>query len=437
MDKLLSARKVQETLRSSVNIDHLVPQLVKNELLTPDEFRQLCDRHGLDEEKRIRYLITILSRKGKVEYVKRFINSLENACEHTGHRDILQDVKKELISLGLTVDADEVANGVTLNSDRKRTHMQDDYERDSTNCKRPKRSQTLPNVVSNFTSRQDELELAIEPLLQESNTQILSVVGLPAIGKSQFAIRLGHHLQQQLKYGVFYHDFVNAIKLNSDEFSYINGHEHQCLILDNIDSLLHDTQQNSALLTSLQHITSHHKIKIITTSCKVFRGGQVNIKSIRILPFSEAESKSYMQDVMNRYSEQDITPVIEACAGIPLALRCAAENINSTHWDVKDFCCDDEDNNVMEALHVETFGHQSLNQVNIRFQNKLSLLAENHQENLKGIVNDTQRLQNLSPADKRSLYNSGWLEKREDGNLFLNGLLQSFLRENFRSRAHP
>ena len=100
-----------------------VPQLVKNELLTPDEFRQLCDRHGLDEEKRIRYLITILSRKGKVEYVKRFINSLENACEHTGHRDILQDVKEELISLGLTVDADEVANGVTLKSDRKRnTH---------------------------------------------------------------------------------------------------------------------------------------------------------------------------------------------------------------------------------------------------------------------------------------------------------------------------
>ena len=424
MDKLLSARKVQEAVQSSVNIDHLVPQLMKNELLTPDEFRQLCDRDGLDEEKRIHRLITILRRKGGVEYVKRFIDSLKNAYEHTGHRDIL-----------LTIDA-EVANGVTLNSDRKRTHIQDDHERDSTNCKRPMRSQTLPNVVRNFTGREDKLELAIKPL-QESNTQILSVVGLPAVGKSQFAIRVGHHLQQQLKYDIFYHDFGNAIKLNSDEFSYINGHEHQCLILDNIDRLLHDAQQNSALLTSLQHITSHHKIKIITTSCKVFRDGQVNIKSIRILPFTEAESKSYMQDVMNRYSEQDITPVIEACAGIPLALRCAAENINSTHWDVQDFCCDDEDNNVMEALHVETFGHQSLNQVNIRFQNKLSLLAENHQENLKGIVNDTQRSQNLSPADKRSLYNSGWLEKREDGSLFLNGLLQSFLRENFRSRAQP
>ena len=98
MDKLLSARKVQEAVRSSVNIDHLVPQLTKNELLTPDEFRQLCDRDGLDEEKRIHCLITILRRKGGVEYVKRFIDSLKNAYEHTGHRDILQYVQEELIA---------------------------------------------------------------------------------------------------------------------------------------------------------------------------------------------------------------------------------------------------------------------------------------------------------------------------------------------------
>ena len=406
---------------------------MKNELLTPDEFRQLCER-SFDEEKRIEYLITILRRKG--EHVKKFINSLRGGYEHTGHGDILRVVNEELAALGLSVDIDaEVANGVTsLNSERKRIHAQDDLEKDLASCKRPKKSQTLPKVINSFTGRQDILECAIE-LLQPSNdnAQILSVFGLPAVGKSQFVIKVGHHLQQQFNYDVFYHDFVSATKLStnlSDEFSDINGHKHQCLILDNIDNLLHDSQQNKAMFDSLEHITSHHKIKIITTSCRAFRDTHIDVKTIRVMPFTETESKTYLQHVMKWYSGQDITPVIMACGGIPLALRCAAENINSSHWVVQDFC---EDDDVFELLCVEKFGS---NQVKIRFQNKFSLLAKNYQEKLEDIANNPEGLQNLSWKDKGFLYHSGWLE-RGDGGLFLNELLQRFLREISRSRAQP
>ena len=434
MDKLLANGRVQDVIRSSVNIDNLVPYLVKNELLTPDEFNQFCDR-SLDEEKRIDYLITILRKKG--DHVKNFINSLRNGYEHTGHRDILRVVNEELVALGLSVDIDaEMPNGITVNSDRKRTHMLGDYERDSGSSKRPKKSQTLPKVVNNFTGRQDLLEQAIESLQpSNSNTRILSIHGLPAAGKSQFVIKVGHHLQQQLNYDVYYHDFVSVTQVSdefSEKFSDINGYEHQCLILDNIDNLL---QQSSAVLSALQHITSRHRIKIITTSCKALIDTDFDIERIRVLPFTETESQTYMQNVMVRYPGQDVTPVVNVCGGIPLALRCAVENINSRHWDIQDFCCDD-DGNVFELLYVENFGSQSLNQVKIRFQNKLSLLPENRQENLRDIANDAERLGNLSSVDKRFLYNSGWLE-REDGRLFLNGLLQRFVREIFRSRVQP
>ena len=423
MEKLLSSEKVRDILRSCVNLDYLVPQLMKHRLLTPLEYQQLYDR-GVNEAQRINCLINALSRKGGLKQVTNFIVSLEGACEHTGHNDILSIVREQVAVLGLKLDTEVVSDVSSL--ERKRSQLvQDTYECDST--KKLKVEHKLPNPVKMFTGRQEVLQRTVE-LLQDDNTQILSIYGPPAVGKSQFVITVGQHIQQ-LKHDVIYHDLLNAAELN-DELLDVNGNEHRCLILDNIDNLLHDPQHTSTMLTSLQHVVSR-RIKIITTSCKVFRQPQLNIKEIRILPFTEAESEAYLVSMLENHPKHDITPVIKACAGIPLALRCAVENINN-YCDIEEFC-DEED--ILQLLEVETFGPHD--QVKVRLLNKFDFLAAKHQKNLKEIVNDPERLHSLLSTDKRSLYNFGWLESGADKKLFPNALILRFLKEIFRSRAQP
>ena len=415
MEKLLSAKSVEDVIRNNVNLDYLVPQLMKHELLTPVEFSQLSDRN-VDEVQRINCLVAVLRRKGGLkDQVKRFLASLEGAREHVGHEDILQIAKKEVATWNSTEK-----NGVT--GLRKRQWlMEDDCESDS-QAKKLKTQHILPNMLPNFVGRHDLLQQSIE-LLQQDSTQILSIVGQPAVGKSQFAIAVGQYIQQQLKYDVIYYDLDTAELESLD----VNGCEHQCLILDNIDNLLFDTQLTSTMLSSLQHIITHRRIKVITTSCKVFRHHELKIEAIRILPFTDVESKAYLLSMLEGCSVQDVMPVVNACAGVPLALRCAVENIKSHQWDIQDFCESDE---VMQLLEVESFGSNSLNQVKIRLKNRFSLLASNHQDNLKKIANDPEKLHDLPSTNKRSLYNTGWLEKgKEDGTFFLNGMLANFLKE--------
>ena len=424
MEKLLSVKRVEDTIRNSVNLDCLVPQLMKHGLLTFVEFTELSDRN-VDEVQRINYLVSILKRKGGLkDQVKRFLDSLEGAREHAGHEDILQIAKKEVATWSdtstETFRARNGINGVSFETERKRQWpMQDDCESDSS-AKKLKSQHILPNTAPNFVGRQDLLQQAIQ-LLQQDSTQILSVVGQPAVGKSQFAIAVGQHMQRQLQYNVIYHDLLNTAELV--EFLDVNGFEQQCLILDNIDTLLFHTQLTS-MLSSLRHIITHCRIKVITTSCKVFRHPEheFKIETIRIPPFTDAESNTYLLSMLEGYSEQDVKSVVKVCAGVPLALWCAAENIKSNHWDVQDFCDDEE---VMQLLEVESYS----NSLSLRLKNRFSLLVSNHQDNLKKIANDPEKLHDLPSADKRSLYNSGWLEKGEGGNVtFLNGLLANFLR---------
>jgi len=421
MNELLSDGRVKDVLRNNVNLDCLVPQLMKHNLLTRDQFLQLCDRNGTSEPERIDYLITVLARKGGREQVENLITSLEGACEHTGHREILTVVKE-----------------VTSSSKRSRERMQDDCESDST--KKPKIRHQAPNLVTNFVGRQDVLQHSIKLLTQDS-TQILSIVGMPAVGKSQLAMAIGKHMEQQLNYIVIYHDLLDhsldTTKL-SDGILDVNGCNHcYCLILDNID-----TQCTSTMLASIQDILRHYKVKtkFVTTSCKVFRDAsdQLDIKRIRVLPYTEEESKLYLSTMLKGDTTQDIEPVIKACAGVPLALRCAVENLKNDSLDVQDFYNDEE---ILQLLEVESFGLQSLNQVEYRLQNRFSFLTADHQKVLKEIANDSenfeQKLQGLPSKVKRSLYNSGWLEQREDKTFLLNDLLHTFLRGNFRSRAQP
>ena len=426
MEKLLSAEKVQESIRRSANLVDLVPQLRKQELLTLQEFTHLIDIN-VDEGKRIDYLIAALKRKGELNnQVERFIISIKDAWEHAGHEDILAIVKEEVVVLGLMSDG-EVQNRLIISPDRKRPYaLPDEHEDERDSSKRPKRPQSqikkkLPKLPTNFIYRQDMLQCSIK-LLFEANTQILSIVGLPAVGKSMFAMAIGHHTQVELSYNVIYHDLVNTTTL--DEILDTSMCEDQCLIImDNIDNLLSESKHRSSMLSLLKRMTSHCKLKIITTSCKVYKDPQINIEMIRVPPFTEMESKAYLSSMLTNYSKQDAITLTRACGGVPLALCCAIENIRSNHWEVEDFSNDEE---VLQSLKVDSF--KPSDQVRIRFQNKFSLLVAKDQNNLKNIARNPEKLHNLSLLDKRSLHNSGWLEKGDNSQLFLNCLVRIFLR---------
>ena len=418
MERLLSAEKVQDSIRRSANLVYLVPQLLKQELLTHQEFTHLIDRN-VNEPKRIDYLIAALKCKGELHnQVKRFIISIKDASEHAGHQDILSIVKEQVVVLGLMSDT-EVQNGFITTPDRKRSWPD---ECDSSKRLKPQ-SQTkmaLPKLPTNFIHRQDMLQRSVE-LLLEDGIRILSIVGLPAVGKSLFAMAIGHHMQVKLTYDVIYHDLVNTTTL--DEI--LGMCEDLCLIiLDNIDNLLTDSEHQSSMLSLLKRITLRCKLKIITTSCKVYKDPEIVIKTIRVPPFTEMETKEYLSSMLTNCSEQDAIILTKACGGVHLALRCAVENIRNGQWEVEDFSDDEE---VLQSLEVDSFG--PLDQVKIRFQNKFSLLVAKDQNNLKNIASNPEKLRHVSLPDRRSLHNSGWLEKDDKGQLFLNSLARVFLRQ--------
>ncbi|XP_065886870.1 uncharacterized protein [Dysidea avara] len=404
MDKLLSVNRVKDAIRSSVNLDYLAPMLLKHGLLTPLEFEHLCDR-TFAESERIDYLIDkVLIRKG--DHVDKFTQSLKEENQHTGHKDILQ-VVEEVIKLSML----------------KKRELE--YEADGS--KRPRMNQSngingIINAVSDFTGRESIVQQLLEQV-KDNSVQVHCICGMPAVGKSQLAMFVGLEMQKSFGYALIYHNYMD--KKEFDDGLFADAGDHHCLILDNIDGLLCNSQYWSALMALLYQTLAHYNtMKVITTSCKLYKDGHVTVKEWRIPPFSNATSILYLSSKLGKCPDRDFKPVVKACAGVPLALKCAVENIQDCTFDIDDFC---DSNEILDLLEVASYG--SSNQVVNRFEKSFSLLNEGHQKILKEIANDTNKLQDVDSKIKRLLYNSGWLESFNEhmGACAMNDLLHLFL----------
>ena len=416
MDKLLSINRVKDIIRSSANLDYLSPMLLKCELLTPLEFEYLCDRN-IDEFKRIDYLIDkVLIRKG--DHVDNFTLSLKKEDQHSGHKDILLVVEQEMKKLP-----------------KLKKREVECYEADASVSKRPRmhRSNGINGVikaVKDFTGR----ELIVQELLEQlkdNSIQLYCVCGMPGVGKSQLAIVVGLEMEQKFGYTLTYHDYIGKKEFDDSLFVNTSGWDNHCSVLDNMDGLLCNSQHWPVLMDTL-HQTLHHyqSMKVITTSCRLYRDNQVTVKEVRVLPFTNAASTSYLLNNLGKYSEGDFKPVVQACAGVPMALRCAVENIRGDIVSIEEFSDSDE---ILDLLEVASYSPS--NQVRERFNSSFSLLDEGHQTVLKA-ANDLDKFQDFNSRTKRSLYILGWLEhfNEHTGACTVNGLLCSFLKGISRSR---
>jgi len=155
---------------------------------------------------------------------------------------------------------------------------------------------------------------------------------------------------------------------------------------------------------------------------------------VRVLPFSNAESISYLlkscelHPSLSQFSDKDFEPVLTACAGVPLALKCAFENLQDGAVDIDDF---HESSEILDLLEVPSYCPANL--VLDTFKNSFSLLHENLQKVLKEVANDVIRLQDVNSRTMRSLYNSGWLEhfNEQTETYILNSLQHLFLKGDF------
>jgi len=404
MDKLLSIDRVKDAIRRSTNLDCLVPKLLEHGLLTPLEFERLCDRREAESE-RINYLIdSVLIRKG--DHVDKFTKSLKEETQHTGHKDILLVVEQEI--------------------QKSKKRELECYETDAS--KRPKISQSngingIIKAVKDFTGRESLVQGLLEQL-KDNSIQVFCICGMPGVGKSQLAMVVGLEMKKNSDYTLTYHNCIGKNEFDTSLFANANGWDSHCLILDNIDGLLCNSHHWSVLMNTLRQTLARYKsMKVITTSCRLYKDTQVTVKKVRVFPFTDAASITYLS---NNLGKGDFKPVVKACAGVPLALKCAVENIQNETVSIEEFYDCKE---ILDLLEVASYSPD--NQVLNRFNTSYSLLNEGSQKMLKEAADDLDKFHNVDSRTKRSLYISGWLEQFNEhtGACIMNDLLRLFLRE--------
>ena len=78
-----------------VNFAELAPHLIKQGLLTNDEFLDITQR-GVSSQQHFKIFITeCLLKHGKRGIVQKFIAALRDEERHMGHKDLLERIEKD------------------------------------------------------------------------------------------------------------------------------------------------------------------------------------------------------------------------------------------------------------------------------------------------------------------------------------------------------
>ena len=97
-------------LHNSLNVQRIVPNLMKKGLLTQDDKKRLNDPDTVDYEK-VEYLTKILPRKGD-HWLDKFLTCLTETSEGTGHCKIVKELKHAKDELAKQeVDVEKTRNG--------------------------------------------------------------------------------------------------------------------------------------------------------------------------------------------------------------------------------------------------------------------------------------------------------------------------------------
>ena len=78
-----------EALIQNLNIQALLPHLLKNELLTQGEYEEIARFKDTPTEQNQHFILAVLPRKGQSAHEK-FVESLKAERQHLGHRDLVK-----------------------------------------------------------------------------------------------------------------------------------------------------------------------------------------------------------------------------------------------------------------------------------------------------------------------------------------------------------
>ena len=78
-----------EDILQSLNLEALIPHLLKNDLLTQSEYQELEVYKEMPRRQNRYFLLTVLPRKGR-EAFNMFIECLKAEKGHLGHRDLVK-----------------------------------------------------------------------------------------------------------------------------------------------------------------------------------------------------------------------------------------------------------------------------------------------------------------------------------------------------------
>lgn len=86
----------QEEAATSIQLDYLLPELLKRKLVTESEYHQLSDDKRMLDEKN-KTLLHLIETKGGEKSFNLFIQALEAEKQHIGHERLARVLKSRLI----------------------------------------------------------------------------------------------------------------------------------------------------------------------------------------------------------------------------------------------------------------------------------------------------------------------------------------------------
>ena len=206
----------------------------------------------------------------------------------------------------------------------------------------------MPGKIPHFVGRHDECQAIITHLTDE-DTRLVNVCGPPGFGKTSVAIKVAHHLHEDVKIPVYFaslRGMESKDELVSKLFSMLTDAKQgphvssshwliQCLqqqknpfvlILDNADDLLDsdDAKRKHQVLRFIEEILAQCKnIKLLLTTRESLNflslTLQIHIEKITVL--DKASSASLVQRLLPDVSEDDCSFIATECGQVPLAMR--------------------------------------------------------------------------------------------------------------------
>jgi DNA-binding SARP family transcriptional activator len=216
----------------------------------------------------------------------------------------------------------------------------------------------LPNDIADFTGRAELLTSAVQWLSPaeraDDGLRIVSVMGMPGVGKSTFAVRVAHRLRPAFGDGQFYANlgtpgagpkdvlgqFLRAIGFRGDRLP------------DNVDeraTMFRTWSVDRNVLVVLDDVTSDADVQpllpagprcaVVATACSGLQG-LAGTHTIDLEPLTGEESLEMLAVIVGRdriAAERDeARSLVALCGHLPLAVRCLGARLRSVPgWPVQ------------------------------------------------------------------------------------------------------